>query len=105
MDRAFGVIIMMAALTFWAIPSSEVFADDKSGSDGPPDRTVNWDMVSDTVSTTFNKANAILSGNLDVEMDKPQQDKVEYTTNAIGQRVPKATAVKAAGSLHNDEPL
>jgi hypothetical protein len=66
---------------------------------------VNWDMVSDTVSTTFDKANAILAGNLEVTMPKKVEKKDDYTINAMGQRVPKATAVKAAGSLHNDEPL
>ena len=64
------------------------------------------DMVSDTVSTVFNKANALLSGNLEVTMSKDKADTSgQYTTNAIGQRVPKATAVKSAGSLHGDDPL
>ncbi len=65
-----------------------------------------WDMVSDTVATTFNKANALLSGNLDLRMSvhKPANTE-EFTRNAIGQKVPKNTSVKSAGSLHNDEPL
>lgn len=64
------------------------------------------DMVSDTVATAFSKANALLSGNLDVTMSLEKPDTREQsTTNAIGQRVPKSTAIKSAGSLHNDEPL
>ena len=64
------------------------------------------DMVSDTVATAFNKANALLAGKLDITMslDKPNTEE-QFTTNAIGQKVPKATAVKSAGSLHNDQPL
>ncbi|MCX5677735.1 MAG: hypothetical protein NTY76_01345 [Candidatus Omnitrophica bacterium] len=64
------------------------------------------DMVSDTVAAAFSKANALISGNLDVTMslDKPDT-KEQSTTNALGQRVPKSTAIKSAGSLHNDEPL
>ena len=64
------------------------------------------DMVSDTVASVFDKANALLSGNLEVTMDKEKENTaVQYERNAIGQKVPKSTAVKSAGSLHNDEPL
>ncbi len=66
------------------------------------------DMVSDTVASVFSKANALLSGNLEVTMSK-EEDKVvraqEYTTNAIGQKVPKSSSIKSAGALHNDQPL
>ena len=64
------------------------------------------DMVSDTVATAFNKANALLAGNLDFTMslDKPNTEE-QFTTNALGQKVPKATAVKSAGSLHSDQSL
>jgi len=64
------------------------------------------DMVSDTVASVFDKANALLSGNLEVTMDKEKENTAaQYERNAIGQKVPKSTAVKSAGSLHNDEPL
>lgn len=64
------------------------------------------DMVSDTVASVFNKANALMSGNLEVTMSKDKESTEDkYERNAIGQRVPKSTAVKSAGSLHNDEPL
>ena len=64
------------------------------------------DMVSDTVATAFNKANALLAGKLDITMslDKPNTEE-HFATNAIGQKVPKSTAVRSAGSLHNDQPL
>ncbi|MCM8790476.1 MAG: hypothetical protein NC938_02100 [Candidatus Omnitrophica bacterium] len=64
------------------------------------------DLVSDTVALVFNKANAILTGNLDIDMSKDRQNtEGQYIRNAIGQKVPASTAVKSAGSLHNDEPL
>jgi len=66
------------------------------------------DMVSDTVASVFDKANALLSGNLEVTMSK-EKDKAaaqnNFERNAMGQKVPKATAVKSGGSLHNDQPL
>lgn len=64
------------------------------------------DMVSDTVASVFSKANALLAGNLEITMSKDKENAEDkYTRNAIGQKVPKSTAVKSAGSLHNDEPL
>lgn len=64
------------------------------------------DLVSDTVASVFNKTSALLSGNLEVTMSPEKADTADqYTTNAIGQKVPKSTAIKSAGSLHNDEPL
>lgn len=64
------------------------------------------DMVSDTVTTAFNKVNALLAGKLDITMspEKPNTEE-QFTTNAIGQKVPKSTAIKSAGSLHSDQPL
>lgn len=64
------------------------------------------DMVSDTVATAFNKVNALLAGKLEITMspDKPNIED-QFETNAIGQKVPKETAVKSAGALHNDQPL
>jgi hypothetical protein len=102
MNAAKRSTLLLAVLTV-IVSFSRVEAEEEKGP--PPDRTVNWDMVSDTVATTFDKANAILSGNLEVDMEQPKKDRAEYTTNSIGQRVPKSTAVKAAGSLHNEEPL
>lgn len=64
------------------------------------------DMVSDTVATTFKKATALLEGKLEVTMSLDKTNTTtQFSTNAIGQKVPKATAIKSAGSLHNDEPL
>ena len=90
------LVLMAAGLCLQA------FADEER--DKP--KAQGWDMVSDTVATTFNKANALVSGNLELKMslDKPGTGQ-EFTRNAIGQKVPKNTATKSAGSLHNDEPL
>ncbi len=75
------------------------YADDEQKAQG-------LDMVSDTVATAFNKANALLAGKLDITMSLEKPDTEEqFTTNAIGQKVPKASAIKSSGSLHNDQPL
>ncbi len=63
------------------------------------------DMVSDTVASVFNKANALLEGKLEVTMTNKVQLRDDYTINAMGQRVPKSTAIKSGGALHNDQPL
>jgi len=64
------------------------------------------DMASDIVTAVFDKTNAFLQGNLVITMpaDKPDTGQ-RFITNAIGQKVPASTAVKSAGSLHNDEAL
>jgi hypothetical protein len=88
----FGLAMMLVSVS--------AYADDKQ-----PQQEVKLDMVSDTVGQVFNKANAILSGNLEVTMSKKVDKRDDYTINAMGQRVPKATAVNTGGALHNDEPL
>lgn len=91
--RGIAVVIITAGLCLSA------GAEEKEAAKG-------LDMVSDTVATAFNKANALLSGNLDVTMSLEKPDTEEqFTTNALGQRVPKTTAIKSAGSLHSDGPL
>ena len=87
----FGLVMMFISVS--------AYSDDK------PQQEVNLDMVSDTVGTVFNKANAILAGNLEVTMSKKVDKRDDYTINAMGQRVPKATAINTGGALHNDEPL
>jgi hypothetical protein len=86
--------------------SISAYADDKQQQQqDKPQQEVKLDMVSDTVGQVFNKANAILSGNLEVTMSKKVDKRDDYTINAMGQRVPKKTAIKSGGALHNDEPL
>lgn len=100
MVKAIALIIV---LSLTALPAHA--ADDGSSEAAEPE-TKGLDMVSDTVASVFNKTNALLRGNLEITMSKDGQDTGQsYTTNAIGQRVPSSTAVKSAGSLHNDEPL
>ncbi|MBN2453256.1 MAG: hypothetical protein JXB40_03225 [Candidatus Omnitrophica bacterium] len=94
-----------AAFLFIIAACSLVYADDDNK---PPcnGREVKFDMVTDTVKTTLNKAAALLVLDLDITMPpRKHGDREDFTTNAIGQRVPKFTAVKSAGSLHNDDPL
>lgn len=66
------------------------------------------DMISDTVTAAANKASAILTLNLEVTMDEDKDKykyKDNYTVNAIGQRVPRATSTKTGDALHNERPL
>lgn len=96
--KIFIIILLVAGISLSAYADEDKKPDDN--------RQVKLDMVSDTVSTAFSKVNAVLQWNMDVTMspekgNAPQQ----YTINAIGQKVPKATAVKSASSLHNDQPL
>ena len=60
-------------------------------------------MVTDVVGDVGNKAVALMSGNLEMtmELDKNRPSKGDYTYNALGQRVPKASATKTGGALHN----
>ena len=80
------------------------YADGNQLNEKPPNE-VNLDMVSDTVGQLFGKASAIVSGNIDITMSPRVDKKDDYTINAMGQRVPKATAINTGGALHNDEPL
>jgi hypothetical protein len=86
--------------------SISAYADDnQQKQQDKPEQEVKLDMVSDTVGQVFDKANAILSGNLEVTMSPKVDKRDDYTINAMGQRVPTKTAIKSGGALHNDEPL
>ena len=55
------------------------------------------DLVTDAAAAVVTKAFAILSGNLEVTMTTDTdriKNKKNYTENAIGQMVPKATNLK-----------
>lgn len=99
----FGLVMMLISVS--------AYADDKEQQDpnqkqqDKPQQEVKLDMVSDTVGQVFDKANAILSGNLEVTMSPKVDKRDDYTINAMGQRVPTKTAIKSGGALHNDEPL
>jgi len=102
---AVPVIIMIMAV--WARadepkPQDQGSPDQKSC---PGKNGTNYDMVSDTAAAALRKANAALSWNLDFKMTPKVEKKSDYTTNAMGLRVPKSTAVRTGGALHNDEPL
>lgn len=50
------------------------------------------EMVSEMATTAVDKVNALLTGNLEITMSGGSDtNKNEYTTNAIGQRVPVST--------------
>jgi hypothetical protein len=81
-------------------------ADGKPDNSKPQPKAQGLDMVSDTVSGVFNKANALLAGDLEITMPKDERAaKEDFTINAMGQKVPTRTAIKSGSALHNDDPL
>lgn len=70
--------------------------------------TEETNTLTDAINALCRKANAILSWDLEIRMS-PDEDrhkyKDEYMVNVLGQKVPKATAVRSAGSLHKEESL
>jgi len=93
--RRFAFAITCACAVIVASPA-------RSEDDGP----VRYDVVSDTVGSIWDKANALMTGQLEITMtDNKRERPDDFTRDAIGRKVPKATAVKSAGSLHNDQPL
>jgi len=62
------------------------------------------DLATDVVGDVTNKAGALLRGDLVITMEPgtdPALKKDEYTYNALGQKVPKKTAIKTGRALHN----
>ena len=103
---AFVMIISSISANAEEKPSQQQQAQpQQQKQDEKPQQDVKLDMVSDTVASVFNKANALLAGNLEITMSNKVEKRDDYTINAMGQRVPKSTAIKAGGSLHNDQPL
>lgn len=97
-------IAILTMLIIGACASS--YAEEKTQKEQKEQKAQGLDLVSDTVASVFNKANALLAGDLEVTMDKDNTNTEEqFTRNALGQKVPKSTAVGSAGSLHNDQPL
>ena len=54
------------------------------------------DVTSETAVSILQKANALLTGNLEITMeeDRDKYNKDNYTVNALGERVPKSTPVR-----------
>lgn len=55
------------------------------------------EVVTDTVTAVVTKANALLTGNLEITMSEDRnkyKNKDNYTLNALGQKVPKSTVTK-----------
>lgn len=86
------LVLMAAGVTLAAFAADE--------------QEVRYDYVTDTVSGVVNKAASILTGQTTITVS-PDNDgnPDDFTRDAIGRRVPKSTAVKSGGSLHNDGPL
>ena len=105
--RRVNIFVIVLSLAICAVGWAEEEATDTTAAaaEKPAEPKVKGlDMVTDVVGDVGNKAVALVSGNLSVEME-PGKDKTmnknDYTYNALGQRVPKKTATKTGGALHN----
>ncbi len=79
------------------------FAEASEDIDG---EKIKYDYVTDTAKSIVDKATALITGDLDIQAGPQDRGNPnDYTRDAIGRKVPKSTAVKAAGSLHSDQPL
>ncbi len=83
-------IKVLAIISVSTVISGTLYAADEKKVQGV-------DLVTDTAAAVVTKAFAILSGDLEVTM-KPEEDKAKkkenYTENALGEMVPKATVTK-----------
>jgi hypothetical protein len=61
----------------------------------PEKKVKDLDLVTDVAADVVGKANAILTGSLEVTMSKSKPSAPDkYFTNVIGQKVPKSTVSK-----------
>ena len=96
------ILIVVMGLSICAVG----WAGDETVSDDKPaqPKVKGLDLATDVVGDVGNKAVALLNGNLSVDMKigkDPALKKDDYTYNAIGQRIPKATATKTGRACHN----
>ena len=97
--------IVIAFIILSTLGAAICLADDKPAAEP---KAQSLDMVSDTVAGVFNKANALLAGDLEITMSKDKDREAatkDFTINAMGQKVPTRTAIKSGSALHNDDPL
>lgn len=56
------------------------------------------EIIPDTVAAAVNKTTALLAGDLEITMSSQAdgaKNKRNYTTNALGQKVPRSTIIKS----------
>lgn len=98
--RIAAILLVVTAL------HAQTYADDAPQAQEPKVKSL--DIVSDTAVTVIRKTSAFFNGNLDITMSS-DADKYkyrnEYSVDAIGRKVPKATAVRSAGALSGCEKL
>jgi hypothetical protein len=92
------------AAALFVIAALTAYASDDTADSGKSGQVKGVETVTDVVSSVTNKASALLSGNLEMKMElnENRAPKDEYTTNALGQRVPKNSALKEGGALHSE---
>lgn len=108
--RLLVAVVLVAGTARICVVFADAQKQDQQGSNGraqaqPQPQAKGLDLVSDVVADAFSKTNALLTGNLEIAMERKIDKPGDYTINAIGQRVPGSTAIKSGSSLHNDNPL
>lgn len=99
--RCAKISIVMLSLVVCAVGWAEDAT--QATAEKPEQKKVDVAGPIEDVSGVMNKATALLSGNLEMtmELNKNKPSKEDYTYNSLGQRVPKSTATKTGGALHN----
>lgn len=103
MRKYFKILVVVISLVVCSVGWAEEDAMDATATTASNTDGRGVGPVED-VQGVMNKATALLSGNLEMtmELNKNRTSEEDYTYNAIGQRVPKNTAVKTGGALHSE---
>ena len=101
---AFVLVVAVFAVSVLAVCFLGMLEPCAALAEGADQDDVKYDYVTDTVTGVVQKASLILMGQIDVTTETGSKPS-DYTTDALGRRVPRQTAVKAGGGLHNDQPL
>ena len=86
--------VVIIGTTLCSAPS---FAEEEKTPESQP-KVQGLDLVTDSAAALISKGFAMLSGNLEVTVSTDTdriKNKNNYTENVLGEKVPKATAVKS----------
>lgn len=106
--KCFKILVVVVGLAMCSLGWAEEEAADATPTTATAEKPAqkNTEGVGpiEDVQGVMNKAAALLSGDLEMKMElnKNRAPKDEYTYNALGQRVPKKTAIKTGSALHSE---
>lgn len=98
------IFIVVLSFAVCALGRAEQMTPQATDTKEKADKFTGVTTVTDAAGSVINKAEALLSGNLEMKMElnKNRSSKDDYTYNAIGQRIPKATATKTGSARHSE---